>query len=61
MRPNQLRVILIFLITPTTTWLIARYPYTTETQRVARILNKKFFFQLDALYPHGMNERILFH
>ena len=40
LRPNQLRAILIFLITPTTTWLIAGYAYTTETQKVARILNK---------------------
>ena len=43
-RPNQLRVILIFLITPTTKWLIAGYPYATETKNIERILNKKSFY-----------------
>ena len=33
MHPNQLRAILIFLITPTTTWQFAGYPYNTETQK----------------------------
>ena len=37
---TALHTILIFLITPTTTWLIAGYPNTTETQKVTRILNK---------------------
>ena len=40
MRPNQLRAILIFLIPSTTTWLFAGYPYTTGTQKAAKISNK---------------------
>ena len=40
MRLKKLRANLIFLITPTTTWLILGYPYTTETQKVTRILKK---------------------
>ena len=33
---NHLRAILFFLITPTT-WLFAGYPYTTGTQKAARV------------------------
>ena len=33
-RPNQSRAILIFPITPTTTWLFAGYPYTSETKKM---------------------------
>ena len=56
MRPNQLRAILIFLITPTTTWLIAGYPNTTENTESNKNLEQKIFFQLDTLYPRGINE-----
>ena len=44
MCPNQSRAILIFPITPTTTWLFAGYPYTTETQKAAKVSNKTSFF-----------------
>ena len=44
MRPNQSRAILILQITPTTTWLFAGYPYTTGTQKAAKISNKNSFF-----------------
>ena len=44
MHPNQLRPILIFLITPTTTCLFSGYPYTTGTQKSAKISNKNSFF-----------------
>ena len=60
MRPNQSRAILIFLITPTTKWLFAGYPYTTGTQN-RKNLEKNFIFQLGALSPHGINERLSFH
>ena len=61
MRPNQLRAILIFLITPTTTWLIAGYPNTTENTESKKNLEQKIFFQLDTLYPRGINEKLSFH
>ena len=44
MRPNQLRAILTFLITPTTTWQFAAYPYTTETQKAVKLSNKNLSF-----------------
>ena len=44
MRPNQLLAILIFLITPTTTWLFAGYPYTTEIQKATKISNENSSF-----------------
>ena len=43
-RPNQLHAILIFLITLTTTWLFAGYPYTRGTQKAAKISNKNSSF-----------------
>ena len=36
--------ILIFLITPTTTWLFAGYPYTTERRKATKFWNKNSFF-----------------
>ena len=59
MRPNQSGAILIFPITPTTTWLFGGYPYTTETRRAAKFSNKNF--QLGTLSPHGINERHSVH
>ena len=44
MCPNQSRAIFISPITPTTTWLSAGYPYTTETQKAAKVSNKSSFF-----------------
>ena len=44
MRPNQSRAVLIFPITPTTTWLFAGYPYTTGTQKAAKFSNKNSIF-----------------
>ena len=35
-RPNQVCAILSFLITSTTTWQFAAYPYTTETQKAQK-------------------------
>ena len=55
MRPNELRAILIFLITPTTTWLFAGYPYSTETQKAAQISKQKFIFRLGSLQTELMN------
>ena len=55
MRPNQLHAILIFLITPTTTWLFAGYPYTIETQKAEKI------FQVGRLPPHSIKGRFSFH
>jgi len=56
MRPNQSRAISIFLTTPTTTWLFAGYPYTTGTQRAAKISNKNSFFNwVHSLYTELMN------
>ena len=43
MRPNQLRAILTFLITPTT-WQFAAYPNTTQTQKAVKISNKNSSF-----------------
>ena len=40
MRPNQLRAILVFLITPTTTPQLTGYASTTETQKAAKYSNK---------------------
>ena len=42
--PNQLRAVLIVLITPTTTWQFACYPYTTGTQKAAKISDKNSSF-----------------
>ena len=56
--PNQARTIFIFLITPTTTRLLAGYLYTMGTQKAAKILKQKFIFQLGT---HGINERLSFH
>ena len=36
---SQVCGILVFLITPTTTWQFAAYPYTTGTQKAVKILN----------------------
>ena len=55
MRQNQLRAILIFLLTPTTTWQFAAYPYTTGTRRAAKI-SEKIHFQLGTPYLHRINE-----
>jgi len=44
MQPNQLRAILIFQITPTKTWQFAGYPYTTGTQKAAKVSNKNSSF-----------------
>ena len=44
MHPNQLQAILIFLITPSTTWPFAGYPDTTGTQKAAKNLNKNSSF-----------------
>ena len=44
MRPNQFLAILIFLITPITTWLFSGYPYTTEIQKAAKSSNKNSSF-----------------
>ena len=40
MHPGQLRAILDFLVTPTTTWLFEGYPYTTGIQKALKISNK---------------------
>ena len=53
--PNQLRAILITLMTPTTTWLFAGYLYTTRTQKAEKIS------QLGKLSPQRINERLSFH
>ena len=55
MRPNRSRAILIFLITPTTTWLLTGYPYTTGTQKAAKISNKNFFNWVHLLHTELMN------
>ena len=56
MRPNQSRAILIFPITPTTTWLFAGYPYSTGTQKAAKISNKNSFFNwVHSLHTELMN------
>jgi len=57
MRQNQLRAILIFLITLTTTWQFAAYRYTDSVKK----LEQKVIFQLGTLYSHGINERLSFH
>ena len=59
MRPNQSRAILIFLITPTTTWLFAGYPYTTETQKAAEIHFSTAHTHTLPVSPQGINERPL--
>ena len=61
MRLNQLRAILIFQITPTTTRLILGYPYTTGTQKAARVCTKIYIFQLGTLSTNGINEPFSFH
>ena len=56
MRPNQSRVILVFLITPTTTRLFAGYSYTKGTQKAAKISNKNSFFNwVHSLHTELMN------
>ena len=55
MRPKQSRAILIFLITPTTTRLFADYPYTTGTQKAARISNKNSFFN----WVHSLHKELM--
>ena len=56
MRPNQLRAILIFLITSTTTRQFAGYPYTTVTQRAAKISNKNSSFNwVRSIHTGSMN------
>ena len=56
MRPNQLRAILIFLITPNTTWIFAGYPYTTGTQKASKISNKNSPFNwVHSLHTELMN------
>ena len=53
---NQSRTILIFPITPTTTWLFAGYPYTTETQKAAKVSTKNSFFNwVHSLHTELMN------
>ena len=47
---------LIFLITPPTTRLFAGYPYTTGTQKAAKISNKNSFFNwVHSLHTELMN------
>ena len=58
MRPNQLRSILIFLMTPTTT-NFAGYPYSTGERR--KNLEQKCIFKLGTLFTHGINERLSSH
>ena len=56
MRPNQSRAILIFVTTPSTTWLFAGYAYTTEAQKATKVSNKNSFFNwLPSLYRELMN------
>jgi len=56
MRPNQLRAILIFLISPITTWLFVGYPYTMGTQKATKISNKNSSFNcLHSLHTKWMN------
>ena len=43
MRPNWLPVF-AFLVTLTTTWQFAGFPYTTKTQKAAKILNRNSSF-----------------
>ena len=58
MRPNQSRAILIFLITPTTTWLFAGYPYTLRTEKATKILNKNSFFnRVHGLTYYGLYQK----
>ena len=37
MHPNLLGTILVFLITPTTTWQFAAYPFTLEKQKGTKL------------------------
>ena len=61
MDPNKFRVILIFLITPTTTWQFAGFPYTTETQKAAKISNKSAYFNwVHYILTKSMNATHLF-
>ena len=56
MRPNHLRAILIFLITPTTKWQFADYPYTTETQKTTKISNENSSFNwVHSIHRGSMN------
>ena len=55
MRPNQLRAILIFLITPTR-WQFAGYPFTTGTQKAAKLSNKNSSFNwVHSILTESMN------
>jgi len=44
MRPNQFPPVSIFIFTPTTSLHFAGYPYTTETQKAAKVSNKNSSF-----------------
>ena len=56
MHANKMRTILIFLITRTTTWLFASYPYTTGTQKAAKISKKNSSFNwVHSLHTELMN------
>ena len=58
MWPNQSRPISISLIIPTTAWLLILllYPYTTGTQKAAKISNKNLFFNwVHSLHMELMN------
>ena len=56
MGPNQSRAILIFPITPTITWPFAGYPYTTGTQKAAKVSNNNSFFNwVHSLHTELMN------
>ena len=49
-------VILIFLITPTSTWLFAGYPYPSGTKKAAKISNKNSAFNWEhSLHTELMN------
>ena len=61
MHPNQLRVILIFLITPTTTSQFAGYGLQHGNTENHKNLKQKFVFQLGTLYLQGINEHLSFH
>ena len=56
MRPNQLRAILIFLITPATALQFAGYPCTTGTQKPQKISNKNSSFNwVHSIIMRSMN------
>ena len=56
MHANQMRTILIFLITSPTIWLFAGYPYTTGKRKAAKISNKNSAFNwVHSLHTELMN------